>query len=93
VQQAPGRRRFLDLAAAQHDDAVGHLRDHRQVVRDVHRRRTRMRTTSRNARSTSIWVVTSSAVVGSSRITRAGSVMKAMAAITRCNWPPETWCG
>ncbi len=45
----------------------------------------RSRTTCLNTRSTSIWVVTSKAVVGSSRITRVGSVISAMAAINRCN--------
>jgi len=43
----------------------------------------RSRTTRRNARSTSTCVVTSSAVVGSSRITTSGSVISAIAAISR----------
>ena len=53
----------------------------------------RSRTTRRKARSTSICVVTSSAVVGSSRITTSGSVISAIAAISRCSCPPDTWCG
>ncbi len=53
----------------------------------------RVRTTALKARSTSIWVVTSSAVVGSSKITSSGSLISAIAAIRRCSWPPETWCG
>ena len=38
-------------------------------------------------------VVTSSAVVGSSAISSAGSLIIAMAIITRCRMPPENWCG
>ena len=34
--------------------------------------------------------VTSSAVVGSSAISRSGSFAKAMAIITRWRWPPES---
>jgi hypothetical protein len=48
------------------------------------------RITFLKAASTSICVVTSSAVVGSSNTTTAGSVIKAIAAIKRCNWPPDT---
>ncbi len=39
------------------------------------------------------WMVTSSAVVGSSAISRSGSLASAMAIITRWRWPPESWCG
>src|SRR5438874_1815197 len=39
------------------------------------------------------WVVTSSAVVGSSAISRSGSLISAIAIITRCRIPPENWCG
>jgi hypothetical protein len=42
------------------------------------------------AASTSICVVTSSAVVGSSKTIRSGCEHNAIAVITRCNWPPET---
>jgi len=45
------------------------------------------------AASTSICVVTSSAVVGSSKMMRSGRQDIAMAVIARCNWPPDTWCG
>ena len=45
------------------------------------------------AASTSICVVTSSAVVGSSNTIRSGSEHSAIAVITRCSWPPDTWCG
>ena len=60
-----------------------------------------MRTTempSRTCRSRSsvricAWIVTSSAVVGSSAISKAGSHDSAIAIITRCFCPPESWCG
>src|SRR5487761_1302001 len=39
------------------------------------------------------WMVTSSAVVGSSAISSFGSQASAIAIITRCRMPPENWCG
>jgi hypothetical protein len=39
------------------------------------------------------WMVTSSAVVGSSAISTRGSHATAMAIITRWRRPPESWCG
>src|SRR5881397_1437802 len=39
------------------------------------------------------WMVTSSAVVGSSARTSAGSQASAMAIIMRCRMPPLNWCG
>ena len=39
------------------------------------------------------WMVTSSAVVGSSAIRMSGSLASAIAIITRCRCPPESWCG
>ena len=38
-------------------------------------------------------VVTSSAVVGSSAISSSGSLISAIAIITRWRMPPENWCG
>ncbi len=48
-----------------------------------------------SARSSRIcaWIVTSSAVVGSSAISRSGPFASAIAIITRCRCPPESWCG
>ncbi len=51
---------------------------------------------SRRSRMTSricAWMVTSSAVVGSSAISRSGSVESAIAIITRWRMPPDSWCG
>ena len=39
------------------------------------------------------WTVTSSAVVGSSAISTAGSSAIAIAIMMRCRMPPENWCG
>ena len=39
------------------------------------------------------WMVTSSAVVGSSASSSFGSQASAMAIITRWRMPPENWCG
>ena len=39
------------------------------------------------------WIVTSSAVVGSSAIRSFGSQDSAIAIATRCRMPPESWCG
>ena len=39
------------------------------------------------------WIVTSSAVVGSSAISSFGWQASAIAIITRCRIPPENWCG
>ena len=39
------------------------------------------------------WVSTSSPVVGSSSTATGGSQTQAMAIVTRCCWPPESWCG
>ena len=69
---------------------VGHLRHDGEVVSDVDRRRIELFTMSRIAASTSICVVTSSAVVGSSKIIRSGRHDIAIAVIARCNCPPET---
>ena len=39
------------------------------------------------------WMVTSSAVVGSSAMSSSGLVDSAMAIITRWRMPPDSWCG
>ena len=39
------------------------------------------------------WMVTSSAVVGSSAISSFGRQASAIAIIARWRWPPESWCG
>ena len=39
------------------------------------------------------WVVTSSAVVASSAMSSFGRQASAMAIMTRCRMPPDSWCG
>ena len=39
------------------------------------------------------WMVTSSAVVGSSATSRWGPQARAMAIVTRWRMPPDSWCG
>ena len=39
------------------------------------------------------WMVTSSAVVGSSAMSSSGLVDSAIAIITRWRMPPDSWCG
>ncbi len=39
------------------------------------------------------WMVTSSAVVGSSAISTRGRQASAIAIIARCRMPPDNWCG
>ena len=41
----------------------------------------------------SAWVVTSSAVVGSSQMSRRGELVSAPAIMTRCSMPPDSSCG
>ena len=53
----------------------------------------RRRFSSASRRRISFWIVTSSAVVGSSAMRSFGSQAIAMAIITRCCWPPESWNG
>ena len=49
--------------------------------------------TRRSTRITWAWTETSSAVVGSSAISSAGSAHSASAIATRWRMPPENWCG
>ena len=53
----------------------------------------RSATTSRRSSRICAWMVTSSAVVGSSAIRSFGSHASAMAIIARWRIPPENWCG
>jgi len=53
----------------------------------------RSRTSPDSTPSTWACTITSSAVVGSSATTSSGSQASAIAIITRCFCPPESWCG
>ena len=48
---------------------------------------------SASSASTCAWIVTSSAVVGSSAISTFGEQASAIAIMTRWRMPPENWCG
>ena len=57
-----------DAAEIHHRDIIGHLRDHAHVVGDQHQRDALLRCSRRSSARICAWVVTSSAVVGSSAI-------------------------
>ena len=86
---------LLDLlAGVHHDDALRGLGDDAEVVRDQDRSRCRASSAGRAIRSRiCAWIVTSSAVVGSSAISSVGLQASAIAIITRWRMPPESWCG
>ena len=74
-------------------DAVGHLAHDAEVVGDEQQRHAEARLQVFRSFRICAWMVTSSAVVGSSAISRSGSLASAMAIMTRWRWPPESWCG
>ena len=80
-------------AVEHHQHALAHRGDHGEVVRDEQQRACIGGHAS--VISARIWActVTSSAVVGSSQISSAGSLARAMASTTRCRCPPDSWCG
>ena len=68
--------------------------EHGQVVADDDEPEAAGRARARSSRSsTCACTITSSAVVGSSATISRGSQASAIAIITRCFWPPESWCG
>ena len=83
-----------DAAGIHHHHPVGDLGDHAQIVGDEDDRHAGARAAGPCSSSRiCAWTVTSSAVVGSSAISTAGSQASAMAIITRWRMPPESWCG
>ena len=92
--RSPRRRRLDDEAGVHHVDPVGHPGDDAEVVGDQDERRPGLgRSAGAMSSRTWAWIVTSSAVVGSSAISSFGSSASAMAIITRWRMPPENWCG
>ena len=85
---------LLHLAAlVLDDDAVGGLGHHAHIVGD-HDQAHAVFGLQRTSRSRiCFWMVTSSAVVGSSAISSFGLQAMAMAIMTRWHWPPDIWCG
>ncbi len=88
-------RSLLDDAAGVHDDhAVGDVGDDAEVVGDEDDPGAGLaRAASRSSSRICAWIVTSSAVVGSSAISSFGEHDSAIAIITRWRMPPENSCG
>ena len=82
-----------DLAGVHHHDLLGHLGDDAEVVGDEHDRHPVLFPERFISSRICAWIVTSSAVVGSSAISSSGLVDSAIAIITRWRMPPESWCG
>ena len=84
----------LDDAARIHDHhPVGDLGHHAQVVGDEDHRHPGPACSSFSSSRICAWMVTSSAVVGSSAISTLGSQASAIAIITRWRIPPDSSCG
>ena len=93
-EEVVDRRLFDDAAGIHHDDIVGDLGDDAEIVGDEQDRSCPISGCSRRIRSRiCAWMVTSSAVVGSSAISSDGLQDSAMAIITRWRMPPDIWCG
>ena len=73
---------------------VRHGPDHVHVVGDQQVAQAAARVCSRcSSFSTCFWIVTSSALVGSSSTSSCGSTISARAMARRWRWPPENSCG
>ena len=85
-----GTSMFLNFTGIKYNNVISNLCHHRKVMGDIDGADPSCLITDLNAFRTSIWVVTSNAVVGSSNTRRSGFPQSAMAAISLCNCPPET---
>ena len=86
--------REFDQVARVHDrHAVGNVRHDRKVMRDEQDRERELSRSSLSRSRICCWMVTSSAVVGSSAMSSCGRLTMAIAIITRWRMPPERWCG
>jgi hypothetical protein len=72
-----------DAPVLEHDGLGRDLGEHGEVVRDEHERHAAARDEPAEQSSTSAWIVTSRAVVGSSAISRRGRQARAIAIATR----------
>ena len=77
----------------EHRDAVADLANHAEVVRDQQHPEPKRSRSYRISSRICFAMVTSSAVVGSSRISSFGSQTSAIAIIARCSMPPDNSCG
>ena len=82
-----------DLALLHHADRVGELAHDAEIMGDEQHRHAETPLQFLQQARICACTVTSSAVVGSSAISRSGSLASAMAIITRWRWPPDSWCG
>ena len=92
-EQLVRARALDDLSGVHHHDPVGSRRDHAEVVRDQDDRHLRSRRSASIRSRIWAWIVTSSAVVGSSAMSSFGEHASAIAIITRWRMPPESWWG
>ena len=86
-------RRSPSLPIAQDGNAVGHVGDDSQIMRDQQQSHAVFMTRSRSNSRICFCRTTSSAVVGSSAISSFGRSAQAMAIITRWRCPPDNSCG
>ena len=94
AEELPDGRLLDDLPRVHDDDAARHRRHHAEVVGDEQDRRARgSAEVAAGASRICAWMVTSSAVVGSSAIRSRGRHASAIAIMTRWRMPPESWCG
>ena len=82
-----------DLASVHHGNPVGRLGHHPEVMGDQQNRGAELALQSSIIAKICAWMVTSSAVVGSSAMTSVGWHDNAMAIITRWRMPPLSSCG
>ena len=87
------RRAFDDLAGIHDRDFVAHLGDDAKIVSDENDSRAGRSLQVAHQIEICAWMVTSSAVVGSSAIKSFGLQASASAIIARCRMPPDSRCG
>src|SRR5439155_17007639 len=92
-QDFTGGPLFGDAARVHHGNALGHLRNDAQIVGDEKQTESQFTSEAVQQIQDLFCTVTSSAVVGSSAISSRGPAASAMAIMTRCRRPPESWCG
>ena len=89
LEDVLGRPPLHEHPAVHHVDARAQSRDHAQVVRDQDQRRPPLGHERSQQSRICAWMVTSSAVVGSSAIRSLGSQASAIAIMARWRIPPE----
>ena len=93
VEELVERALLDDPARVHDDDPVGDVGDDAEVVGDEDDAAPVSARSSRSSSRICAWIVTSSAVVGSSAISSLGEHDSAIAIITRWRMPPENSCG